>query len=220
MKTRIIGSFMMCLLLGMPVVGWAAEGSTTQGSTTLGSVTLGSVTQGPAITVVKRLLDSVRSYKKDNPALSAQEKAANSQAQQVAEETLAVKDLAQRALGSEWTKLKANEQKDFTQLLTSLFQKVAYPKSAEFFGDLQIEFRNEKITGAEAVVETMVSHPKEGQIDISYQLHQINNKWMIEDVLLDGVSLLANVRSQIQQMIAKESYQGLVKRMREKLAES
>lgn len=200
MKIKIIGSFMMGLLLGMPVVGWAAE--------------------GPPTAVVERLLDSVRSYKRDSPELSAQEKAANSQAQKVAEEALAVKELAQRVLGSEWTKLKANEQKEFTQLLTSLFQKVAYPKSAEFFGDLQIEFRNEKITGAEAVVETVVSHPKEGQIDISYQLRQINNKWMIEDVLLDGVSLLTNVRSQIQQVIAKESYRGLVKRMREKLAES
>ena len=205
MKTRIIGSFLIGLLLGMPGMGWAAEGSATQ---------------GPPTTVVKRLLDSVRSYKKDSSELSPQGKAANSQAQKVAEETLAVKELAQRVLGPEWTKLKANEQKEFTQLLTSLFQQVAYPKSAEFFGDLQIEFRNEKITGAEAVVETVVSHPKEGQIDISYQLRQINNKWMIEDVLLDGVSLLTNVRSQIQQVIAKESYQGLMKRMREKLAES
>src|SRR5262245_33313448 len=127
MKRKIIGSFIMCLLLGIPVVGWAAEESLTQGPTT----------------VVKRLLDSVRSYKKDSPELFAQEKAANSQAQKVAEETLAVKELAQRVLESEWAKLKVNEQKDFTQLLTSLFQKVAYLKSAEFFGDLQVEFRNE-----------------------------------------------------------------------------
>jgi len=205
MKIKIISGFMICLLLGMPVAGWAVEGSTTQGSPTA---------------AVKRLLDSVRSYKKDSPDLSAQEKAANSQAQKVAEEILAMKELAQNVLGPEWTKLKANEQKNFMQLLTTLFQKVAYPKSAEFFGDLQIEFRNEKITGEEAIVETRVSHPKEGQIDINYQLRQINNKWMIADVLLDGVSLLANVRSQIQQVIAKESYRGLVKRMREKLAES
>jgi phospholipid transport system substrate-binding protein len=152
--------------------------------------------------------------------LSTQEKTANSQAQKVAEETLAVKDFAQHTLGAEWKKLKTTEQKEFVQLLTKLFQKVAYPKSAEFFGDLQIEFRNETITGTEAIVETMVSHPKEGQIDINYQLQQISNKWLIEDVLLDGVSMLANVRSQIQQVIAKESYRGLVKRMREKLAES
>jgi ABC-type transporter MlaC component len=42
---------------------------------------------------------------------------------------------------------------------------------------------------------------------------------VIEDVLLDGVSMATNVRTQVQQVIAKESYQGLVKRMREKLAE-
>ncbi len=200
MKTSILASFLMCLLLGFPAAGQAAEESAT--------------------TVVKRLLDSVRSYKKTGSDLSAQEKAANSQAQKVAEETLAVKDFAQHTLGAEWKKLKTTEQQEFVQLLTSLFQRVAYPKSAEFFGDLQIEFGNETITGTEAVVETMVSHPKEGQIDISYQLQQRNNQWRIEDVLLDGVSMLANVRSQIQQVIAKESYQGLVKRMREKLAES
>jgi phospholipid transport system substrate-binding protein len=200
MKIKVLGSFLLCALLAMPTAGRAAEGSPT--------------------TVVKRLLDSIRSYKQDSPDLSAQDHAANSQARKVAEEALAVRDLAQRVLGPEWTKLKSTEQKDFTQLLTNLFQKVAYPRSAEFFGDLQIEFRDEKVTGDKAVVETMVSHPKEGQVDIDYQLHQTNGKWMIEDVLLDGVSLLTNVRSQIQQVIAKESYQGLVKRMREKLAES
>jgi phospholipid transport system substrate-binding protein len=200
MKIRILGSFLLGILLAMPTAGWAAE--------------------GPPTTVVKRLLDSVRSYKQDSPDLSAQDRAANSQAKKVAEETLAVRDLAQHVLGPEWTKLKSTEQKDFTQLLTNLFQKVAYPRSAEFFGALQIEFRDEKVTGDKAVVETMVSHPKEGQVDIDYQLRQTNGKWMIEDVLLDGVSLLTNVRSQIQQVIAKESYQGLVKRMREKLAES
>jgi len=210
MKTSIISSFLTIMLLAVPGVGWATEGAVTQGA----------VTQGPAITVVKQMLDSVRSYKKETPELSAQERTANVHALKVAEETLDIQTLAKHVLGPEWGKLKAGEQKDFTQLLINLFQKVAYPKSAEFFGDLQIEFRNEKITGSEAVVETVVSHPKEGQVDISYQLHQTNGKWMIEDVLLDGVSLLANVRSQIQQVIAKESYQGLIKRMREKLAES
>ena len=200
MKIRILGGFLTGVLLAMPTAGWAAEGSPT--------------------TVVKRLLDSVRSYKPESPDLSARDRAANSQATKVAEETLAVRDLAQRVLGPEWTKLKSAEQKDFTRLLTNLFQKVAYPKSAEFFGDLQVEFRDEKVTGDKAVVETMVSHPKEGQVNIDYQLRQTGGKWMIEDVLLDGVSLLTNVRSQMQQVIAKESYQGLVKRMREKLAES
>ena len=169
---------------------------------------------------VKQLVESVRSYKKETPTLSAQERAANTQAQKVAEEALAIQDLAKNVLGAQWEKIGANEQKNFTQLLMSLFQKVAYPKSAEFFGDLRIEYTSERINGNEAVVETTVSHPKEGEVAIEYQLHQAQGKWVIRDVLLDGVSMVTNVRTQIQQVIAKESYQGLVKRMRDKLAES
>jgi ABC-type transporter MlaC component len=74
--------------------------------------------------------------------------------------------------------------------------------------------------GADAVVETTVSHPKEGQITIEYKLRQAGERWTLTDVLLDSVSLVTNVRTQMQQVIAKESYQGLLKRMREKLTES
>ncbi|MBI3303748.1 MAG: ABC transporter substrate-binding protein [Deltaproteobacteria bacterium] len=199
MKPQTIsGILLIGAVLGLPLQGWAEAPTNT----------------------VKRLLESVRSYKKETPSLSAQERAANAQAQKVAEETLAVPDLVKHVLGPQWEKLNASEQKDFTQLLVSLLQKIAYPKSAEFFGDLRIDYTNEKLNGTEAVVETLVSHPKEGQVAIEYKLRQMNGKWTIVDVLLDGVSLVTNVRTQMQQVITKESYQGLVKRMRDKLAES
>src|SRR4029450_13113935 len=174
---------------------------------------------GPTATVQK-LIDSVRSFKPETASLSAQDRTENNRALKVAEETLAIQDLAKRVLGDQWGKLNASEQKNFTQLLVQLFQKIAYPKSAEFFGDLKIDYTGEKMNGNGAVVETKVSHPKEGQIGIDYQLLQVNGRWMINDVMLDGVSLATNVQSQMQQVIAKASYQGLIKRMREKLAES
>lgn len=168
---------------------------------------------------VKNLVESLRSYKKETPALSAQERAANAQARKIAQETLAVQDLAKSVLGAQWEKIGASEQKNFTQLLMNLIQKVAYPKSAEFFGNLRIDYTDERVTGNEAVVETLVSHPEEGQVAIEYKLRQAQGKWMVYDVLLDEVSMVTNVRSQIQQVVAKESYQGLVKRLRDKLAE-
>jgi phospholipid transport system substrate-binding protein len=198
MKAWVLGSVLMLGVLGVSPCGWADAPTDT----------------------VKKLIESVRSYKPETPSLSTQERTANAQARKVAEETLAIQDLAKRVLGSQWGKLKTSEQQDFTQLLMSLFQKVAYPKSAEFFGDLHIDYTNEKMNGSGAIVETTVSHPKEGQVSIDYQLHQANGKWMIDDVLLDGVSLVTNVQSQMQQVISKESYQGLLKRLREKLAES
>ncbi|MBI3801822.1 MAG: hypothetical protein HY268_33235, partial [Deltaproteobacteria bacterium] len=90
---------------------------------------------GAPTETVKKLVESVRAYKKETPTLSAQERTANARAQKVAEETLAIQDLAKNVLGAQWEKIGTNEQKNFTQLLMSLFQKIAYPKSAEFFGD-------------------------------------------------------------------------------------
>lgn len=162
---------------------------------------------------VKQLLDAMRSYTTASGSV-------NASAQKVVEGTLPIQDLSKQVLGAHWAKLNAAEQKNFVQLLRDLLQKVAYPKSAEFFGDLQIEVVNERIRGTEAVVETMVSHPKEGQVTIEYKLQQAGERWTISDVLLDGVSLVTNVRTQMQQVITKESYQGLLKRMREKLTES
>jgi phospholipid transport system substrate-binding protein len=182
----------MALTLGMVQVSWAETPTNT----------------------VKALLDAVRSYNKSANA------AANANAQKVVEGTLPIQDLSKDVLGPQWAKLNATEQKSFVQLLQDLLHKVAYPKSAEFFGDLRIEFVGENIMGADAVVETTVSHPKEGQVTIEYKLHKVGDHWVVADVLLDSVSLVTNVRSQMQQVIAKESYQGLLKRMKEKLTES
>jgi phospholipid transport system substrate-binding protein len=199
MKKWILGSvFAIISSIGMPLVSWAGGPTTT----------------------VQRLVESVRTFKPESASLSAQERSANSKAQKVSEETIAIADLAKRVLGPQWSKLSATEQKDFTQLLAQLLQKIAYPKSAEFFGELKVDYTGEKLNGSGALVETTVSHPKEGQVSIDYELRQVNGKWMIDDVLLDSVSLVTNVQSQIQQVINKESYQGLLKRMREKLAEN
>lgn len=199
MNPQIISSVLFLVaLVGAPLPGWAEAPTDT----------------------VKKLIESVRSYKEDVPTLSAQERAANIRAQKVVEETLSLQELSKHVLGPQWEKLTAGEQKNFTQLLLDLLQKVAYPKSAEFFADLRIDYTNEKVNGSEAVVETVVSHPKEGQVSIEYALRQGSGRWLIKDVLLDGVSLVTNVRSQMQQVITKETYQGLVKRMREKLTES
>lgn len=196
MKLRTLGSvFVIIATLSAP--SWAGTASPTA--------------------TVKTLVEAVRSYKKD--ALSAEDRAANTRVQKVMEETLALPDLAQRMLGPQWEKLNASERKNFTQLLVDLLQKIAYPKSAEFFSDLRIDYTGEKVNGAEAVVDTQVSHPQEGLVAIEYHLNQKNSKWIITDILLDDVSLMTGVRSQMQQIIAKESYQGLIKRMRERLAQ-
>jgi phospholipid transport system substrate-binding protein len=175
---------------------------------------------GPRATV-ERLIDAVRSYKEGKPAtLSSTDQANNARAAKMANSSLAIKEVSKTALGPQWEKLSAAQQGDFIKLVTDLFERIAYPKSSSFFGDLQVEFKSEKTTGDNSVVTTNVRHPKEGLVGIEYRLQRTAGGWVIHDILLDEVSLATDLRSQIQKVLHEESYARLIERMREKLKDN
>ncbi len=171
--------------------------------------------------VVEQLLDAVRRFKDEKKQkLTPDERAQNDAAKKLANETLAIAELGERALGDYWQKLSAAQRTEFVGLLRALLERVAYPKSSSFFGDLTIEFRDERVSGDEATVRTVVRHPKEGLVSIDYKLKRSGDHWTIYDVLLDEVSLAQDLRSQVQKILREESYARLLQRMREKLNES
>jgi phospholipid transport system substrate-binding protein len=135
-------------------------------------------------------------------------------------EALALIDLpgvSRATLGKHWTRLKPLEQDEFIALFAQLLIHVAFPQSAAFFRQLEVTVTDEYIRGHKATVTTYVEHAKEGQIDIDYHLVRQDSGWLIRDIQLDGVSLSRNLRAQFQQIIRKDSYAALLRRMREKL---
>lgn len=171
--------------------------------------------------LVQRLVQAIGSIKAaENGHLSATEQAENDHAAKIANTILDVPGVSQWALGRHWKERSEAEQHEFVTLLEALFSKIAYPKSAGFFGDLQISYAGERITGQGALVRTMVKHAKEGMVSIDYKLIQNNGTWRVRDILLDDVSLALNLRSQFNKIITEHSYVELLRRMREKLEES
>ncbi|GIX47801.1 MAG: hypothetical protein KatS3mg131_2012 [Candidatus Tectimicrobiota bacterium] len=166
----------------------------------------------PPQQVVQRLVSVIRSFAPNGAA-------PNAEAARAANALLDLPGVSQWALGPYWQERTPAEQQEFVALLEQLFAKVAYPKSAEFFRDLEVEIAGERVRGERAVVSTRVRHPKEGLITIDYKLHQRNGSWQVYDILLDDVSLATNLRTQCLKIIREHSYAELVRRMRDKLAE-
>ena len=138
-------------------------------------------------------------------------------------DALALLDLpgvSQKTLGKHWTRLKPSEQDEFMELFSQLLVRIAFPQSAAFFRGLQVEIADERIRGHNATVATYVEHATEGRIDIDYQMVRRNEIWLVRDIQLDGVSLSRNLRGQFQQVIKHDSYAGLLRRMRQKLAQA
>ena len=175
--------------------------------------------EGPT-QLVQRLMQAINSIKPtDNGGLSATDEAKNMAAAKEANAILDIPAVGQRTLGKHWQARTPAEQQEFLALLEQLFTKVAYPKSAEFFHGLEMSIAKENITGQRATVKTTVKHPKEGLVSVDYRLVQENGTWRVQDILLDDVSLAANLQSQFHKIITEHSYAELLRRMRDKLHE-
>ena len=77
--------------------------------------------------------------------------------------------------------------------------------------------------GDQAIVETDLAtvHTRlvsKGGVEtpIDYRLYKVGGRWMVYDVSVEGVSLVANYRSQFNKIIQTSSTQGLVERLRAK----
>jgi phospholipid transport system substrate-binding protein len=174
----------------------------------------------PPMQLVQRLVQAIiRMKPTNNSTLSAADQAANAAAAKEANAILDIPAVGQRTLGKHWQARTPAEQQEFVALLEQLFTKVAYPKSAEFFRSLEVNFAKENITGQRATVKTTVKHPKEGLVSVDYRLSQEGGMWRVQDVLLDDVSLAANLQSQFNKIITENSYAELLRRMRDKLNE-
>jgi len=133
--------------------------------------------------------------------------------------TFDVVGLSRACLRNTWDQLSGEEQKNFVSLLQEVLEKVAYPKSAKFFTDTEVEVEEIVRENGKAEVSTLVVHPEEGEVEVGYCLELTDGTWLIEDILLDGVSLRLDLRSQTQKILREESYDELKRRLREKLNE-
>jgi ABC-type transporter MlaC component len=169
---------------------------------------------------VQILLGALESYKtRDGVPLSAADRQHNAEILRIAGESLGTRRVAEQALGSRWATLAEVQRREFLDVFSALLEQKAYPKSAAFFADLKVEYLGETIKGDRGVVETAVVHPEEGEISIDYRLERTSNGWAIVDVLLDGASLTADMRTQVQKVLADDSFAGLIRRMKKRLTE-
>ena len=60
-------------------------------------------------------------------------------------------------------------------------------------------------------------HEKEGEVGIDFHLIQDGNMWQVVDVILDGVSMRNNLRSQFYKVIKKKGFDELISKMDKKL---
>lgn len=128
-------------------------------------------------------------------------------------------EMAKRSLSRFWKQRKPDEQKNFTSLFRDLI-KNAYIGKVEGYAGEKVVFEGEKIEDGYSVVKTKIITPSKGtEIPVYYRLQNSEGNWMVYDVVIEGVSLVNNYRDQFNSILQGSSYDELVKRIQDKLAQ-
>jgi ABC-type transporter MlaC component len=168
---------------------------------------------------VKTLLNEIKQIVEGN-GLSDAKKAANKKHSDIAVSILEIQEISQKALGKYWKKQSAEQKDQFQKLLGDLFVHVAFPSSAKFFASLDLMYGKSQSKKGMTVIPITVIHEKEGEVDISFKMKQFAKDWLVVDVILDGVSMRNNLRSQFYKILKKNDFNELIRRMKKKLKEA
>ena len=151
-----------------------------------------------------------------DPALREKPEARRAEVRKVAASIFDYQETARRALGQHWNARTPQEREDFVKLFADLLDR-SYVSKIDLYQGERVQYVGESIDGDEATVKTTIATKKgSSDIPIDYRMHLKNGRWLVYDVMIEGVSLVSNYRTQFNKIVQTESYDALVQRLRAK----
>jgi len=124
-------------------------------------------------------------------------------------------EMAQRALAQHWRTLTPPQRQEFVGLFTDLLEGSYITRVANSNpGPQSVRYVKEDINNDQAAVHTEIGNERDAPATVEYRLLHKNGDWKVYDIVIEGVSLVNNYRTQFNTIITKDSYAGLVKQMR------
>jgi phospholipid transport system substrate-binding protein len=136
----------------------------------------------------------------------------------IANETFDFTETSQRALGPHWQARTPAERDEFTGLFADLLER-SYIGKIELYSGEKVAYLGDTIDGDFATVRTKLLTKQGTEVPIVYRMVRRGDHWLVYDVSIEGVSLVANYRAQFNKIIQTSGYASLVQRLRNKQIE-
>ncbi len=125
-------------------------------------------------------------------------------------------EMAKRSLAVHWKDRTPQEKQEFTSLFSDLLEDT-YIRKIERYEDEKVVYTDERTDGPYATVRTRIVTTKEIEIPVDYKIFKKGQKWEVYDIIVEGVSLVNNYRTQFNQIIRSGSYEDLVQKLKKKV---
>src|SRR5215471_7017508 len=171
---------------------------------------------GEPLDKIHRTVDEVLTIV-NNKAMQPQER--QTQIRQAVLQRFGFEEMAQRSMAQHWRTLTPQQRQEFVELFTDLLQRSYMNRIANYkAGPQGVRYPKEDVNGDYAVVHTEIKVERDPQpATVDYHLQHKDGDWKAYDIVIEGVSLVNNYRTQFNTIIMKDSYAGLMKQMRLKL---
>jgi phospholipid transport system substrate-binding protein len=153
-----------------------------------------------------------------NPALKGEagREAKRAEIEAAASKLFDFVELSRRSLGLYWNRFKPDEQKEFVNLFKQILAD-AYVDKITAYTNEKIEFTKE-ISLSENIDEVRsVVEARTGEIPIYYRVINKNGQWKVYDVVIEGVSLVENYRTQFREILSDNPPEVLLEILRKKV---
>jgi phospholipid transport system substrate-binding protein len=175
---------------------------------------------GAPLDTVKGYADKVLDVLRD-PALKAEaaKKSKKEKLRAISEKMFDFTELSRRTLAKNWNRLSPEQQKEFVELYTSLLED-AYAKKIMAYSDEKITFSKEVPLSEKTVEVQSTVLRKSAEIPIYYRVIMKDGSWRVYDVVVEGVSLISNYRSQFREILANKKPESLLETLRKKVGKA
>jgi ABC-type transporter MlaC component len=156
--------------------------------------------------------------RRDYPSWSPEADLQKSVARRLIDHAIDYREISRRALGRNWEGLSSDDRTEFVSDLSRLIQSRSLARGLDMGPDVRVHFERESVSerGTASVYAT-VSEPaktKNHAVVVEYRLIWEGDHWALYDLVTDGNSLLEGYRAQFDRIIARESFAGLLRRMK------
>jgi phospholipid transport system substrate-binding protein len=120
------------------------------------------------------------------------------------------REMARRSLGLTWVSLTDAEKQHFDDLFVQVLRDAIAFRYA--FSDIEFIYLGERQEKNFAEVRTLFRRQK-GDTAVDLRLSNQSGRWLIYDVVIDGVRLVDNYRAQFAHVIKEATFVGLMNKM-------
>ena len=126
-------------------------------------------------------------------------------------------ELSRLSLGKHWVERSPEERAEFVRLSSRLVEEQNLDTFVSYHRRGDTLYTGEIVAGSTASVTATVPLDKGDQVEITYHLHQLDGKWRVFDLAVDGASTADGNRRRYARYIKKKSYEALIQQLNKQL---